>query len=90
MRTYGDVIIVREPAVCAGRCLLEACHGLELGERFFTPMFEKLVGVGYLRPLILEGATEEQMRARWHDDLLRYRTMRLGYLLYPDGPASEL
>lgn len=70
--------------------LLEACHGLELGERFFTPMFEKLVGVGYLRPLILEGATEEQMRARWHDDLLRYRTMRLGYLLYPDGPASEL
>ena len=70
--------------------LLEACHGLELGEHFFTPMFEKLVGVGYLRPLILEGATEEQMRARWHDDLLRYRTMRLGYLLYPDGPASEL
>lgn len=70
--------------------LLEACHGLEFGEHFFTPMFEKLVGVGYLRPLILEGATEEQMRARWHDDLLRYRTMRLGYLLYPDGPASEL
>ena len=70
--------------------LLEACHGLELGEHFFTPMFEKLVGVGYLRPLILEGATEERMRARWHDDLLRYRTMRLGYLLYPDGPASEL
>ena len=70
--------------------LLEACHGLELGEHFFTPMFEKLVGVGYLRPLILEGATEEQMRSRWHDDLLRYRTMRLGYLLYPDGPASEL
>ena len=35
-------------------------------------------------------ALEEQMRARWHDDLLRYRTMRLGYLLYPDGPASEL
>ena len=53
-------------------------------------MFEKLVGAGYLRPLILEGATEEQMRARWHDDLLRYRTMRLEYLLYPVGPASDL
>ncbi len=70
--------------------LLEACHGLELGERFFTPMFEKLVGVGYLRPQILEGATEEQMRARWSGDLARYRAMRLDYLLYPDGAAEEL
>jgi len=53
-----------------------------MGERFFTPMFEKLIGVGYVREMILAGASEEEIRARWTDDLVRYRTLRARYLLY--------
>lgn len=65
--------------------LLEAYRGVGLGERFFTPMFEKLVGVGYVREMILAGASEEEIRARWQADLVRYRALRARYLLYGDG-----
>lgn len=64
--------------------LLEAYRGVGLGERFFTPMFEKLVGVGYVREMILAGASEEEIRARWQADLVRYRALRARYLLYGD------
>ena len=62
--------------------LIAACRNLGMGERFFTPMFEKLIGVGYVREMILAGASEEEIRARWTDDLVRYRTLRARYLLY--------
>lgn len=65
--------------------LLEAYRGVGLCERFFTPMFEKLVGVGYVREMILAGASEEEIRARWQADLVRYRALRARYLLYGDG-----
>lgn len=68
--------------------LLEAYRGVGLGERFFTPMFEKLVGVGYVREMILAGASEEEIRARWQADLVRYRALRARYLLYGDGMES--
>lgn len=68
--------------------LLEAYRGVGLGERFFTPMFEKLVGVGYVREMILAGASEEEIRARWQADLVRYRALRALYLLYGDGAES--
>ena len=61
--------------------LIAACRNLGMGERFFTPMFEKLIGVGYVREMILAGASEEEIRARWTDDLVRYRTLRARYLL---------
>ena len=37
--------------------VIEACRNLGLGDKFFTPMFEKLIGVGYVREMILAGAT---------------------------------
>ena len=64
--------------------LIAACRNLGMGERFFTPMFEKLIGVGYVREMILAGASEEEIRARWTDDLVRYRTLRACYLLYEE------
>ncbi len=55
-----------------------------LGERFFTPMFEKLVGTAYVRSMLLDGASVEEIRARWQPDVDRYRRLRARYLLYPD------
>lgn len=66
------------------RYVIDACTDLEMGDKFFTPMFEKLVGVGWVREMILAGAPEEEIRARWADDVERYRERRTKYLLYED------
>ncbi len=62
--------------------VMDACADLGMGDKFFTPMFEKLVGVGWVREMILAGAPEEEIRARWADDVERYREKRVQYLLY--------
>lgn len=62
--------------------VIDAYADLGLGDKFFTPMFEKLVGVGWVRGMILSGASEAQIRARWADDVARYRERRAKYLLY--------
>lgn len=54
------------------------------GVRFFTPMFEKLIGVGYVREMILAGASEAEIRACWQEDLSRFRRQRRPYLLYAE------
>ena len=64
------------------RYVMDACADLGMGDKFFTPMFEKLVGVGWVREMILAGASEAEIRARWADDVERYRERRTKYLLY--------
>lgn len=64
------------------RYVMDACTDLGMGDKFFTPMFEKLVGVGWVREMILAGAPEAEIRARWADDVERYRERRTKYLLY--------
>ena len=64
--------------------VIEAYRNLGLGERFFTPMFEKLIGVGYVREMILSGASEAEIRACWQEDLRRFRRQRQPYLLYAE------
>lgn len=64
------------------RYVIDAYRNLRQGETFFTPMFEKLVGVGYVREMILAGASEAQIRARWQSDVERFRLQRAKYLLY--------
>ena len=66
------------------RYVIDACTDLGMGDKFFTPMFEKLVGVGWVREMILAGAPEEEIRARWADDVERYRERRTKYLKYED------
>lgn len=62
--------------------VMDACADLGMGDKFFTPMFEKLVGVGWVREMILAGAPEEEIRARWAPDVECYREKRVQYLLY--------
>lgn len=47
--------------------------------------FDKLAGTDQLRKQILEGWTEDEIRASWQEELDAYKTMRAKYLLYPDG-----
>ena len=52
------------------------------GEEFFTPFFEKLVGVDYIRQMIIEGRSEGEIRARWAGDVAHFCEQRTPYLLY--------
>lgn len=64
--------------------VIEAYRNLGLGEEFFTPMFEKLIGVEYVRRMILGGCTAEEIGARWQPDVERFRRQRRRYLLYAE------
>lgn len=63
--------------------LIEAYHDLKpTGRRFFTSLFEKLIGVDYVRPMIEQGCTADEIRARWQEDVQQFKAQRKPYLLY--------
>ena len=64
--------------------LVDAYNNLKLGERFFKSVFEKLVGVGYVREMIIAGHTADEIKARWADDVERFKQQRRKYLLYKE------
>lgn len=51
---------------------------------FFTPFFEKLIGVDYVRPMIKEGHSAEEIRAVWQQDVVQFKQQRKPYLLYKE------
>lgn len=64
--------------------VIDAYSDLQLGDKFFTPMFEKLIGVGYVREMIKSGYTADQIEAQWQEELERYRVLRRKYLIYEE------
>ena len=52
-----------------------------LGNNFF----EKLAGTGELRRQIMEGVSEDEIRATWQPALEHFKTIRSKYLIYPDN-----
>ena len=64
--------------------VMDACADLGMGDKFFTPMFEKLIGVDYVRRMIVEGADAGQIEARWREDVERFKQSRKPYLLYEE------
>ena len=53
-------------------------------DKFFTPFFEKLIGVDYVRSMIEEGKSAQQIQARWQDDVKKFKHQRKPYLLYKE------
>ncbi len=64
--------------------LVDAYSNLGIGEKFFKPVFEKLIGVDYVRQMILDGCTAEQIKSRWSDDVIMFKQQRKRYLLYAE------
>ena len=64
--------------------LIEAYRAMNIGDAFFTPFFEKLIGVSYVRQMIEQGKSAEQIRACWQDDVDTFRVQRRPYLLYEE------
>lgn len=64
--------------------VIDAYHDLNMGDKFFTQMFEKLIGVGYVREMIMSGASAEEIEACWAEDIAEFKELRRKYLLYKE------
>lgn len=64
--------------------IIDAYNNLKMGNAFFTSFFEKLVGVDYIRKMIVEGKSNEEIRKMWQNDVERFKKQREPYLLYKE------
>jgi len=64
--------------------LIDAYRNLNIGNKFFTSFFEKLVGVDYIRQEIIAGKTAEEISKRWHCEVEQFKQQRKPYLLYEE------
>ena len=64
--------------------LIDAYTRLKMDDSFFRPFFENLIGVDYVRKMIKQGKTAEEIRAVWQEDVIRFKEQRKPYLLYDE------
>ena len=64
--------------------LIDAYNNLNMGEKFFTSFFEKLVGTDYIRKDIIAGKTAEEIKKKWQYDVEAFKQQRKAYLLYDE------
>mgnify|MGYP001944426792 FL=1 len=64
--------------------VINAYNNLQMGEKFFSSFFEKLVGVDYIRKDILAGKSAKDIKKRWQDDVAKFKGQRRPYLLYKE------
>lgn len=64
--------------------VIDAYNNLNIGNKFFTSFFEKLVGVDYIRQDIIAGKSADEIKAKWVDDVDKFRLQRKPYLLYSE------
>ncbi|GBU08007.1 hypothetical protein AwDysgo_13380 [Bacteroidales bacterium] len=64
--------------------LIDAYTNLKMGDKFFTPFFEKLSGAAYIRTMIIEGKSAQEIQDTWKDDVAKFKKQRAPYLLYKE------
>ncbi len=64
--------------------ILNLYKNCETKEKFFNNYFNNLAGNGILKKQIMDGKTEEAIRASWEPGLKKFKEIRKKYLLYPD------
>lgn len=68
--------------------IIDAYRNLNLGDHFFRPFFELLVGTDYVRKMIKQGCSADEIKARWQEDVERFKSQRKPYLLYKDNDEN--
>ena len=66
------------------RYVIDAYNDLNMGEAFFKPMFEKLIGVDYVREMIMQGSSADEIEAMWAEDVEEFKVLRRKYLIYAE------
>lgn len=64
--------------------VIDAYQNLKMGDKFFTTFFEKLIGVDYVRQMIKQGKSAEEIKARWKPDVEKFKVERKPFLLYDE------
>ena len=64
--------------------IIDAYKRVGKGELFFNAFFEKLVGVDYIRKMILEGKSADEIETMWREDVEKFKVLRRKYLLYEE------
>lgn len=82
LRNVSDEAIISEGINL--EYVIDAYRDLNIGEKFFTQMFEKLIGVDYVRRMIIEGADAKTIESRWAEDIAEFKILRAKYLLYEE------
>ena len=75
-----------EPPYFTLNFLKQGFEDLDLGETFFLEnnFINLLAGTDELKNQILQGSSDEQIRASWEPELSEYKIMRKKYLLYAE------
>ena len=86
---YGkDLSALEDDAIIQGGLnldyVIDAYQNLKMGDKFFTSFFEKLIGVDYVRQMIKQGKSAEEIKARWEPDVEKFKEQRKRYLLYEE------
>lgn len=66
------------------RYVIDAYWNMHLGSFFFNPFFETLMGVDYVKQMIISGRSAAEIERRWLPDVEKFKTQRKPYLLYPE------
>lgn len=89
LRDY-DVSRLRESGKINLQWIMELYKAHPHKEKFFDSSLsnqmgtiEKLIGSGKFRQQIIDGVSEDEIRASWEPGLSEYKVMRKKYLLYP-------
>ena len=62
--------------------VIDAYRNLDMGEKFFTRMFLLLTGVDYIKQMIIEGKSADEIRKVWQKDVEEFKLLRRRYMLY--------
>ena len=64
--------------------VIDAYRNLDMGEKFFKRMFLLLTGVDYIKEMIMEGKSADEIRQMWQKDVEEFKVLRRKYLLYEE------
>lgn len=64
--------------------VIDAYTNLNMGGHFFRPFFELLIGTDYVRKMIIQGKSADEIKAMWKDDVEKFKVQRKPYLLYAE------
>ena len=64
--------------------VIDAYNNLNLDDHFFRKMFELETGQDYVRKMIKEGKSADEIKAMWAEDVAKFKEQRKPYLLYPE------
>ena len=89
VKCYGRDLskLDNEKVIAAGinlEYLIDAYRSVNIGDKFFTSFFEKLIGDGNIRKMIEDGKSADEIKATWSGDVEKFKKQRHQYLIYAE------